>query len=206
VSRIDLLLYVVHAAFWATFGIASHRADRMAADDPPPVGPAASGSTTKADQPQVATRSRLLIVMHIAAFAVLYFGIAQVVLPATVPAWFPGQRVVGLVIIAGGAAIMAWARLYFRSWRFRAKLDAGHELATGGPFALVRHPIYLGLDLLAVGTGVWAPTVIVWIGAVLVIIGCDLRARAEEKLLSAAFGTAYDDYRAHTRRFVPGLY
>jgi len=59
----------------------------------------------------------------IAVAGFLYFGIAQVVLPARVPAWFPGQRVVGVAIIAVGGAMMAWPRLHFRSWRFRAKLD-----------------------------------------------------------------------------------
>ena len=32
------------------------------------------------------------------------------------------------------------------------------------------------------------------------------RARAEEGLLKRAFGQAYLDYMAHTRRFVPGIY
>ncbi len=50
---------------------------------------------------------------------------------------------------------MVWALDYFRSWRFRAKLDEGHQLATGGPFRLLRHPIYMGLNLLALGSAFW---------------------------------------------------
>jgi protein-S-isoprenylcysteine O-methyltransferase Ste14 len=57
-----------------------------------------------------------------------------------------------------GAALMSWARVWFASWRFRAKVDASHQLATGGPFALLRHPIYMGLNLLALGSAVWDPT------------------------------------------------
>ena len=51
----------------------------------------------------------------------------------------------------------------FRSWRFRATLDKGHQLATGGPFSLLRHPIYMGLNLLALGRAIWVPTLTLWI-------------------------------------------
>jgi protein-S-isoprenylcysteine O-methyltransferase Ste14 len=101
---------------------------------------------------------------------------------------------------------MVWALVYFRSWRFRARLDEGHQLATGGPFGLVRHPIYLGLNLLALGTGLWVPTPLVWLGFVLMLLGSDFRGRAEEKLLAKSFGDLYGSYARRTRRFVPGLY
>lgn len=203
-SRIDLALYGVHVAFWGSFALASVIARRPPSGTQPAAATGEAPARTK--QPAEAQRSRLLIIVHIVAFAVLYFGIAQAVLPERVPRWFPGQRIVATVVVALGAVVMAWARLHFRSWRFRAKLDAGHELATGGPFALVRHPIYLGLNLLTLGTAVWVPTVIVWLATALVLVGSDLRARAEEELLLAAFGNAYRDYSKRTRRFVPGVY
>jgi protein-S-isoprenylcysteine O-methyltransferase Ste14 len=140
------------------------------------------------------------------AFAVMYFGIANAVLPGRVPIWFPGQRVVGSMVIASGALLATWALVHFRSWRFRAKLDEDHHLTTGGPFRIVRHPIYMGLDLLALGTALWAPTTLVWVGFVLMAVGSDLRARAEEALLGRAFGHSYREYIARTRRFIPGIY
>ena len=101
---------------------------------------------------------------------------------------------------------MCWSLLYFRSWRFRAKLDAGHELATGGPYALVRHPIDAGMNLLALGTAVWIPTILTWLGLALMFLGSDLRGRAEERVLGAAFGAQYREYCSRTRRFLPGIY
>ena len=95
---------------------------------------------------------------------------------------------------------------FFHSWLFRAKLDQGHQLATKGPFRLLRHPIYMGLNLLSPGTAIWVPTVTVWIGFVLMVVASDLRARSEESLLAHAFGSTYTDYCAHTRRFIPRLY
>ena len=64
----------------------------------------------------------------------------------------------------------------------------------------------MGLNLLALGTAIWIPTAPVWISVILMAVGGDLRARSEESLLVDAFGSSYIDYRARTRRFVPGVY
>jgi protein-S-isoprenylcysteine O-methyltransferase Ste14 len=177
------------------FGIAS-RFVRRGSDQAPPTN----------QEARSAPHSRSLLALHMLAFGVMYFGVANAVIPDRVPEWFPGQRIVGSLVILSGSALMAAARAAFHSWRFRAQLDAGHQLATGGPFRLVRHPIYLGLDLLALGTAVWIPSPLVWIGVLLMVLGSDLRARAEEKLLVHAFGAAYTEYASRTRGFIPGVY
>jgi protein-S-isoprenylcysteine O-methyltransferase Ste14 len=123
-----------------------------------------------------------------------------------VPAVWAGQRVVGALVIAAAAALICWALAHFASWRIRAKLEAGHRLATDGPFRHLRHPIYMGLNLLALGSAIWVPTPVLWMSVVLMCIGSDLRARAEEKLLLQVFGAAYRDYCQRTSRFVPGIY
>ncbi|MEO8138435.1 MAG: isoprenylcysteine carboxylmethyltransferase family protein [Gemmatimonadota bacterium] len=197
----DLAIYAVHAGFWTAFGVT-----RMVVQRRGPPGDAQAESAPHADSEASAPYSRSLLVVHALAFGVMYFGLGNAVIPNRVPLWFPGQRLVGFIVIAAGAALMSWALVWFRSWRFRAKVDRGHELATGGPFRLVRNPIYLGLNLLALGTAIWVPTALCWIGAGLMVLGSDLRARAEEKLLRAAFGAAYNEYCARTSRFVPGLY
>jgi protein-S-isoprenylcysteine O-methyltransferase Ste14 len=194
---LDVAIYLVHVSFWAAFGItrwfvgAGHAVTDAA--------PAAAVSRT-------ATYSRLVLSIHFVAFGVMYMGIGGAVFSGRVPAWFPGQRLAGTAIIAVGAWLMCWSLVYFRSWRFRAKVDAGHELATGGPYALVRHPIYAGMNLLALGTAVWIPTLLVWLAVALMFLGSDLRGRAEERVLTEAFGDEYRAYCARTRRFVPGVY
>lgn len=80
------------------------------------------------------------------------------------------------------------------------------ELATGGPFRLMRHPIYMGLNLLALGSAIWVPTPTVWVAFALMVTGSDLRGRAEERLLEQAFGRVYREYCARIRRFIPGVY
>jgi protein-S-isoprenylcysteine O-methyltransferase Ste14 len=193
----DLAIYAVHAAFWGSFAITRRFVG---------AGHAATEPAPAAMAPVAAPHSRLVLAVHFVAFGVMYMGVGAAVIPGRVPAWFAGQRVVGTLIIAVGAWLMCWALVYFRSWRFQAKLDAGHQLATGGPYALVRHPIYAGLDLLALGTAVWVPTPLTWIAVALMVLGSDLRGRAEESVLQEAFGDAYEAYCARTRRFVPGLY
>src|SRR5262245_27585829 len=146
----DLALYAVHSAFWGVFGLARlilrlRDRDNSGGPETAPV----------AQEERTARFSRAVLGFHMLAFGVMYFGVANAVLPERVPVWFPGQRVVGTLVIAGGAALMVWTLVHFRSWRFRAKLDASHRLATGGPFRIIRHPIYMGLNLLALGTALW---------------------------------------------------
>lgn len=199
--KLDFQIYTVHWMFWGAFGLTRvilrrrDRKDSRAADTAP-----------ISQKENTAPFSRALLAFHALAFGLMYFGIGYAVIPGRVPKWFPGQRIAGALVIAAGAALMVWALVYFRSWRFRAALDKGHELATGGPFRIVRHPIYMGLNLLALGTALWVPTAIVWAAFVLMTMGSDLRARSEETLLRQAFGRAYDEYCARTRRFIPGLY
>jgi protein-S-isoprenylcysteine O-methyltransferase Ste14 len=195
----DLLLYVLHFAFWASFGV-THFMVRQPAQ-------ATEATPNAQDAAQrTAPYSRLLVIFHSLGFGVMYFGIGNAVLGHRVPEWFDGQRIVGALAIMAGGALMSWARAYFASWRFRAKLDEGHQLATGGPFKLFRHPLYLGLSLLALGSAIWAPTTANWIAFVLMAIGGDLRGRSEEALLAQAFGHDYTNYCARTKRFIPGIY
>jgi protein-S-isoprenylcysteine O-methyltransferase Ste14 len=200
-SNPELAIYAVHAAFWCTFGLARlavRLRDRKTSRSPVDVPVSRT--------PITARFSRALVALHGVAFGVMYFGIGNSVLPARVPVLFRGQALVGTAVIAGGAALVATALLAFQSWRFRASLDSSHRLATGGPFRVLRHPIYMGLNLLALGSAIWLPTPIMGLACVLMVVGSDLRARTEEGLLLQAFGADYREYCTRTWRFIPGVY
>ena len=198
---LDFHLFTLHWLFWGAFGLT-----RVIVRSRDRKRDSAADAAPSSQQEAAAPFSRALVALHGLAFGVTYFGICNAVIPGHVPIWFPGQRLVGALVIAAGAGLMCSALVSFRSWRFTATLDKGHQLATGGPFRIVRHPIYMGLNLLALGSAVWVPTPIVWAAFVLMVIGSDLRARAEEALLLRVFGQPYRDYCARTRRFVPGVY
>ena len=109
--------------------------------------------------------------------------------------------------IGGASALFFWAaRTMGANWSIVARMRQGHELVTSGPFALVRHPIYLAMMLfmlsLAVGT---AHERALWVAVPVFVIGTLIRTTREEALLRAQFGAAYADYSARVKRFIPGV-
>ena len=106
-----------------------------------------------------------------------------------------------------GLAFTVWARIYLgRNWSGAGvTIKADHELITGGPYALVRHPIYAGLALAFVGSalaiGQWRAV----IGVALALIAVCHRMIVEERFMRERFGAAYDAYAQRVRAFVPGL-
>lgn len=82
--------------------------------------------------------------------------------------------------------------------------DTG-ALVEHGIYGVIRHPIYAGLILLAVGWSLARTSSLALLLAVAFVVFLDLKARREEIFLAAAF-PGYEAYRRRTRRFVPGLY
>lgn len=195
---LSLGIYIAHAGFFLAFVVARLFASRAPREQ--------AGTRAVASAEATAPAARVLISLHFAAFGLLYFGIAGAVFGPRPRPLFQPQIVAGALLIAVGAILACWTLLWFRSWRFRATIDVGHELATGGPFRLLRHPIYMGLNLLALGTALWHPTPLIWAACMVIVVLSDLRARSEEILLLRVFGAAYASYRDRTRRFIPAIY
>ncbi len=111
-----------------------------------------------------------------------------------------------LLALAGAAFVLRSRAELGPAWNFMPKADRGAGLVTTGPYRLVRHPIYLGLALLAMGEalsfGSWPALMIALSGIVPTFAW---RARAEEKLLSRAFGERYAVYRQRTKMIIPHL-
>jgi protein-S-isoprenylcysteine O-methyltransferase Ste14 len=115
--------------------------------------------------------------------------------------------VTGFLLALAGVALVRRSRTELGSaWSFVPKADRATGLVTTGPYRLVRHPIYLGFALLATGQALafssWPALMIVVFGIVPTFAW---RARAEEKLLSRAFGERYAVYRQRTKMIIPHL-
>ncbi len=85
-------------------------------------------------------------------------------------------------------------------------IQPGHTLVTSGIYGVIRHPSYLGLLVNSLG---WALAFRSGVGVLLTAFTIPpliARIRAEERLLSAQFGDAYDAYRSRTSRLLPGIY
>ena len=110
---------------------------------------------------------------------------------------------IGAAFTAVGVAVAIWARLYIgRNWSPRPAMKEEHALVTGGPYAFIRHPIYSGILLAALGTAV-AGTVV---GAILfVFLGAVFLSRVgrEERIMLELFPGAYPSYQSRTKRLIP---
>ncbi|MFT3781210.1 MAG: isoprenylcysteine carboxylmethyltransferase family protein [Nibricoccus sp.] len=189
-------VYAAHAVFWISF-VATRLAVRSTNESPPEATVATTTNTMRG--------ARSLVAAHGFAFAILYAGIFNGVWHRLRPL-FESRPMLGISLILAGTAFAVWSLFHFRSWRFQAKLEIGHQLATTGPFAIVRHPIYASLTLLGVGSALWIPNSLTVIGCVLVALVGDLRGRAEERLLAHVFKKAYVDYKSKVARLIPKIY
>jgi len=110
---------------------------------------------------------------------------------------------IGAALTAIGIAVAIWARLYIgRNWSPRPAMKEEHELVTSGPYAVVRHPIYTGIIVAALGTALTGAIV----GAILFIIAAALfvsRVGKEERIMLELFPGAYPSYQSRTKRLIP---
>jgi protein-S-isoprenylcysteine O-methyltransferase Ste14 len=98
------------------------------------------------------------------------------------------------------------SRAMGKNWSLVARTREDHQLVTWGPFARVRHPIYIGIFCFMIGMAIaFGHYRGLTLGVPLYWIGTWIRVVREERLLRAQFGAAYDDYAARVKRFVPGI-
>jgi len=103
-----------------------------------------------------------------------------------------------------GIAIAVWARYHLgQYWSARVTLKEDHQLIRTGPYAHFRHPIYSGLDLAALGGALAIGEVRSVLGLALIVLGYWMKARTEERMLSAQFGEAFTEHCRHTGFLVP---
>lgn len=120
------------------------------------------------------------------------------------PAWEEWLVLSGTVLVLLGAGLVLWARLRLGRW-FTGTLGVklGHELATDGPYAVTRHPMYTGLLAMVLGAALVWNSVATLALAVLLVVPFALQARIEEPLLEAHFGEAYREYGRRVPRLLP---
>ncbi|HEY6230453.1 MAG TPA: isoprenylcysteine carboxylmethyltransferase family protein [Pyrinomonadaceae bacterium] len=102
---------------------------------------------------------------------------------------------------------MAAVRTLGKEWSLTARLVEGHQLATNGPYAYVRHPIYTGMLGMLVATGLAISHWAALLAALAVFFaGTVIRIRSEEKLLRGAFGEQFEKYAQSVPAILPWLY
>lgn len=110
---------------------------------------------------------------------------------------FPAQ-LAGLVVVALGFALVTWvlASNPFASSMVRIQTERKQAVVSSGPYGLVRHPMYLAVVLVALGSGIglgswWASL------ALLPVVGVFIRRTGiEDRMLHDEL----DGYRAYAER------
>jgi protein-S-isoprenylcysteine O-methyltransferase Ste14 len=144
----------------------------------------------------------------LAAMAPYFFWVPYVVI-----AMRPGPELevpealawVGLALSVLGVAFALWAIVTLgRHYDLVLEVHEDHELIRGGPYALVRHPVYTGLALHFAGICLATGNALLIAGTlVLSFPAFYLRARAEETLLRERFGAEYEKYSREVPMLVP---
>jgi protein-S-isoprenylcysteine O-methyltransferase Ste14 len=103
-------------------------------------------------------------------------------------------------LFVAGAALVVWALAHIRSAAF---VSSAKRPLTEGPYAWVRHPVYLGGILGAFGLAYAAGSP--WIFSYAAVIAMLLHwvSQSEERELIRRYGEAYRVYALGTRRFLP---
>jgi protein-S-isoprenylcysteine O-methyltransferase Ste14 len=113
---------------------------------------------------------------------------------------------VGLVLMGAGFALDRHvSRLLGRALTPKPTPVTDGGLIQTGAFGWVRHPLYLGVAIIALGWWVIWLTPPGFAAVVAVIVFFDAKAEREEQLLREAYPD-YDEYAARVRhRIIPGL-
>jgi len=109
---------------------------------------------------------------------------------ASIDIWLP--------LVVGGLALRTWARGY---------IERAQYLTQAGPYALIRHPLYVGSFLL--GLAFAAMTRVLWLPPLFVLLFLVMyvpKATREEVFLRGVYGDAYASYATRVRAFVPHLH
>ena len=151
-------------------------------------------------------KSRNGIILQSVAFFFASFGGARIALPLFSPAALAGALAV--LLLMGGALCLfaASSSALGKNWSFEARMRSDHQLIRGGPYARVRHPIYLGMLFfllgLAVALGHWLQLLV---AVPIFLIGTSIRTKLEDGLLREQFGEEFEDYARSTPALIPRL-
>jgi protein-S-isoprenylcysteine O-methyltransferase Ste14 len=133
-------------------------------------------------------------------------GLQDLVAHGSVTPWGPAVSVVGMVAIVIGGGVAARG-----IWDLQSGLSpfpkpiAGAPLIESGAYRLIRHPIYSGLILGAIGWGLVTGSILAIGAAGLLFLLLAAKSRREEVWLMAIH-PEYGAYQRRTKRLIPWIY
>jgi protein-S-isoprenylcysteine O-methyltransferase Ste14 len=114
------------------------------------------------------------------------------------------SAIVGSILTWMGIGLAIWARYHLAEyWSARITIKENHQLIRTGPYARLRHPIYSGIVLAAIGSAVIIDEWRCVLGVCLVLTGYCIKARKEEAMLTQQFGEAFREHQKHSAFLIP---
>jgi protein-S-isoprenylcysteine O-methyltransferase Ste14 len=117
-------------------------------------------------------------------------------------------RMVGLMAMAAGMAVVVWAEAVnrFFSSVIRIQTERGHHVITTGPYRYVRHPGYAACPFILAGGGLALGSWLAALIGLLLFLPILRRTVQEDRLLREQL-EGYDEYARKVRyRLVPGVW
>jgi protein-S-isoprenylcysteine O-methyltransferase Ste14 len=155
--------------------------------------------------PQLGPRGEGWVIIQVAFLAAI---VAAGLL--TGPDWAHGQatalQTIGGVLIVVGVIIgVLGIRALRRAMTGPLLAERTSHLVQDGMYGVMRHPIYAGQILIALGWSLLRSSVATLLLSLMYAVFLDLKGRREEAVMSEKF-SGYADYARRVRRFIPGAY
>jgi protein-S-isoprenylcysteine O-methyltransferase Ste14 len=113
-------------------------------------------------------------------------------------------KVLGLIIVYAGMALVAWAAFYIKEAMAGVVEPRLEVLVKDGPYRFVRHPVYVGTAIALAGVTVVLRSWLGLLSVALLFLPTELhRAKLEEQALARKFGTEWEAYARQTNFFLP---
>lgn len=116
-------------------------------------------------------------------------------------------RLAGIILVLLGALIAGLGVLQLGAslTPFPKPREDAHALVTNGVYGILRHPIYSGFALGALGWTLWWGTLLGLALALFLFVWFELKLRREEKWLLGKY-PEYAAYQARVKKLIPFVY
>jgi protein-S-isoprenylcysteine O-methyltransferase Ste14 len=157
--------------------------------------------------PALGPRGEGWVIAQLVVFATIAIaGLRDLVGHGSATPWGTVISVIGILAIIVGGGVAARG-----TWDLRSGLSpfprpiAGAPLVESGAYRLIRHPIYSGLVLAAIGWGLVTGSILAIGAAGLLFLLLAAKSYREEAWL-AAMHPEYRAYQRRTKRLIPWIY
>jgi protein-S-isoprenylcysteine O-methyltransferase Ste14 len=168
----------------------------------------AIGTRRTAVSANVQDRGTQILLWVVIVLSLTLSGFLRALLPAAFRWHIHWLNPLGVMLFVLGLSVRIAAILTLgRSFTANVVTHPDQKLNRSGLYRIVRHPSYLGMEIIFLGiglhSGAWPTMITAFVPPTLAVL---YRICVEEAALMGAFGNEYEEYRQATKRLIPGLY